>query len=80
MSYRITPQSTTGVSPAELLIGRHPRTRLDLLRPNIESMVESQQMNQKVAHDRNARVNTYAKGEKVYVRNFGTGTRGNYRD
>ena len=51
MSYRITPQSTTGASPAELLLGRQPRTRLDLLKPNTESIVENRQMKQKVAHD-----------------------------
>ena len=33
--YRITPQSTTGVSPAELLLGWMPRSRLDLVRPNM---------------------------------------------
>ena len=30
LSYRITPQSTTGISPSELLLGRRSRTRLDL--------------------------------------------------
>ena len=35
MAYRITPQTTTIVSPAELLLGHLPRTRLDLLKPNI---------------------------------------------
>ena len=29
--YRVTPQSTTGRSPAELMFGRKLRTRLDLL-------------------------------------------------
>ena len=33
MAYRTTPQSTTGVSPSELLQGRRIRTRLDLLKP-----------------------------------------------
>ena len=32
-SYRITPQSTTGLSPSELLLGRRPRTRLDPTQP-----------------------------------------------
>ena len=39
-NYRMTPQSTTGVSPSELLLGRRPRTRLDLLRPNTAERVE----------------------------------------
>ena len=32
LPYRITPQGTTGVSPAELLLGRRPRTCLDLVK------------------------------------------------
>ena len=35
--YRITPQTSTGVSPAELLLGRKPRSRLDLAYPEIGS-------------------------------------------
>ena len=33
--YRTTPHTTTGVSPAELLMGQHVRTRFDLLHPDI---------------------------------------------
>ena len=32
--YRITPQTSTGVSSAELLLGRKPRSRLDLSYPD----------------------------------------------
>ena len=39
--YRITPHSTTGVTPAEMLMGRQSRTRLDLLRPDISNRVQS---------------------------------------
>ena len=31
-TYRLTPQSTTGISPGELLLGRRPISRLDLLK------------------------------------------------
>lgn len=34
--YRITPHSTTGVPPAELLMGRKLQSRLDLLYPNFQ--------------------------------------------
>ena len=37
--YRITPQSTTGQSPSELLFGRHLHSHLDLLRPDLSSKV-----------------------------------------
>ena len=33
--YRITSQTSTGVSPSELLLGRKPRSRLDLAYPDI---------------------------------------------
>ena len=39
MAYWLTPQSTTGVSPAELLLGRQPRSRLDLLKPHTAERV-----------------------------------------
>ena len=35
MAYRVTLQSTTGVSLSELLQGRRIRTRLDLLKPRV---------------------------------------------
>ena len=34
--YHITPHTTTGISPAELLMGRQPRSHLDLLHPMLE--------------------------------------------
>ena len=38
-SYRIMPQTTTGTSPAELLMGRILRPRLHLLKPNLSQTV-----------------------------------------
>ena len=54
-TYRITPQSTTGSSPAEL----RPHTRLDLLRPNTAERVERKQEEQKPGHDKKACVQTF---------------------
>ena len=71
--YRITPQSTTGVSPAELLMGRRLRSRLDLIRPNSAALVEAKQQQQKEAHDRTASIRTFSEGEAVYARNFSQG-------
>ena len=48
MAYRVTPQSTTGVSPSELLKGRRIRTRLDLLKPRVSEHVEQRQLQQKL--------------------------------
>ena len=36
--YRITPYVTTGVSPAELLMGRKLKSQLDLLQPDKHHM------------------------------------------
>ena len=47
LAYRSTPQTTTGVTPAELLFNRRPRTRLDLIRPDVRQRVEAQQSTQK---------------------------------
>ena len=37
--YRITPHTTTGITSAELLMGRKLRSRLDLLQPSLTSIV-----------------------------------------
>ena len=37
--YRVTPHSTTGLSPAELLMGQRFRTHLDLLYPDASRKV-----------------------------------------
>ena len=62
-SYRITPQGTTGVSPAELLLGRRPHSRLDLLHPNTAGRVEERQQQQKQQDDSRMRL----KGESARV-------------
>jgi len=72
-AYRITPQSTTGLAPDELLLGRKLRTRLDLLRPNSPQRVESKQLQQKQDHDSKARSREFIVGDLVSVRNFGQG-------
>ena len=69
-TYRITPQSTTQMSPAELLMGRRLRSRLDLLKPNLAQRVEKKQLQQKRNYDRCARQRTFKEGEKVYAKNF----------
>ncbi|KAL5497149.1 hypothetical protein EMCRGX_G013571 [Ephydatia muelleri] len=66
--YRITPQTTTGVSPAELLYGRRLRSRLDALHPNLAERVERRQQGQKAAHDTNAVERSFQEQESVYVK------------
>jgi len=39
ISYRNAPHATTGESPAKMLLGRPPRTRLDAVKPDIRKRV-----------------------------------------
>ena len=71
--YRITPHSTTGVSPAELLLGRRPHSRLDLLHPHIAGRVQRKQMDQKLSHDQRCRSRELSVGQPVWVKNLPSG-------
>ena len=72
-AYRLTPQGTTGISPAELLLGRRPRSKLDLVKPNTAERVEDKQLQQKLNHDVVTHPYRFQEGEEVYLRNFGRG-------
>ena len=69
-SYRTTPQSTTGVSPAELLMNKKLRSVLDLLNSLISNRVESAQDRQIVSHDKRVQSRTFAPGDTIYVCNY----------
>ena len=47
LSYRTTPHTATGCPPAEILMGRRLRTRLELLRPDLSARIgqKSRRMN-----------------------------------
>ena len=72
--YRITSHSTTGIPPAELLLGRRPRSRLDLLHPDIAGRVRKKQVDQKVNHDRHCHSCELSVGQPVWVKSLPTGT------
>ncbi|RLJ22796.1 hypothetical protein DJ031_00250 [bacterium endosymbiont of Escarpia laminata] len=65
--YRITPHTTTGISPAELLVGRKLKTRLCRITPDVTSKAVAKQTIQKELHDRRTRVRGYQPGDLVYV-------------
>ena len=81
--YRLTPHSTTGVSPAELMFGRKLRNKLDLLLPNgtschsdidsdnIHTRVQSKQNSQIRNHCRRPRKTDFPIHSKVMARNYG---------
>ncbi len=73
LSYRRTPQSTTNVSPAELLFKRVLRTRLDLVRPSLSNIVHAKQ-------EKWPRVDARERpapevGSPMLARNYGAGDR-----
>ena len=72
-SYRITPHTTTGVSPAQLLMGRNLKSRFDLLKPNVSTRVEQKQQQQKDNYDTHAVPRQFEEEEGVYVRDFRPG-------
>ena len=56
--YCITPQSTTGHSPSDLLFSRRLRSNLDLLRPDLQSKVHQKQNSKKQTHDSHTKEHT----------------------
>ena len=53
-AYRVTPHSSTGTSPAELMFNRRLRTPMDNLRPNLDKRMQQAQEQQKSTYDRRA--------------------------
>ena len=57
LTYRVTPHSTTGVAPSELLpvMNRKLRTQLDAVLPDLESKVMRRQQRMKECYDRKSK-------------------------
>jgi len=55
------------------LLGRRPRSRLDLLKPHTAGRVERNQLKQKMQHDSRARERNFDVGDHVFVRNYHQG-------
>ena len=72
-SYRITPHATTGVSPAELMMARRPRSQFDLLMPDVKTKVQQKQLKQKEYHDTTKPLRCFAQGDTVYIKNYSYG-------
>ena len=64
------PLPVTAPSPAEMLLGKRPRSRLDILRPLTAERVETQQLKQKSKHDVHAHERSLEEGDSVLVRNY----------
>ena len=70
LKYRTTPHSTTGIPPAELLMKRRLRTKLDLMLPNTASLVRRKQENQKEVHDYQAKDRNFEARDPVFIKDF----------
>ena len=70
--YSITPHTTTGVPPCDLLMNRRLRSRLDMLHPEstIFQRVENKQLSQKIAYDKHKPQREFCVGDTVYAENF----------
>ena len=74
-TYRNTPHTVTGETPASMFLKRRPRTRLSLLHPNTAESVEKQQQNQQKYHDPvNRKLREFKMHDAVQVKNFQGGT------
>ena len=73
--YRITPHSTTGSSPSELMWGQSQRlrSRLYLVLPDAKQRPQEAQDSQKGAHDSHSTDRQIQVNDTVYVRNSGVG-------
>ena len=73
--YRTTPHTTSGISPAELLMGRQLRSHLSLLHPDltIQDRVSNKQQRQKDYHDLHANKRLFTIGDTVFVCDFPNG-------
>ena len=72
IAYRNTPQSTTGESPAQLLLGRPLRIRLDLVKPNLNRKMVNQQHQQgiKAANEKGRQRRQLGVGDAVMSRDY----------
>ena len=65
--------TTTGISPAQLMMGHQLRSQLDLLLPNIADKVQCNQNLQKQTHDYHARDRQLQIDDLVSAKNYGQG-------
>lgn len=68
--YRLTSQTTTARSPAEMLMGCWPKSKLDLRHPDTKVSVLKKQEKQKEGHSQHAPGRQLKPGDNVYLKNF----------
>ncbi|KAK3716427.1 hypothetical protein QZH41_008756, partial [Actinostola sp. cb2023] len=68
LTYRSSPNATTGVTPAKLLLGREVKTRLSLVLPNLASDVQNKQTKMKEYHDVHAKYREFTPGQTILAK------------
>jgi hypothetical protein len=68
LSYRSTPHTVTGVSPAELFLKRKLRTRFSLLKPDLSRFMGEKMEEQKRHHDKGVKHREFQVGDPVRVK------------
>ena len=71
-TYRITPHTSTGKSPAELLMNCKLRSNLDLIKPSLHQKMT---IKQDEMYDAQKRTRFFSMGHRVHVRNYATGAK-----
>ena len=69
-TYRITPHTTTGVPPAQLLMNRRLRSRFDRLFPDLQHRVQKKQAEQAASHDNSKPLRSFHVGDLVFTKDF----------
>ena len=71
LTYRATPHSVTGRSPAELFLEREVRTRFSFLKPNLTRRVEEMQEKQTRDHERpRVQIREFHENDNVLVGDY----------
>ena len=70
LSYRTTPHSTTGISPAELLFNRKLNTRLNFVKPKLSNIINDQEQKFKQFNNYSSNLRQFYPGDNVWVRNY----------
>ena len=75
LSYKSTDHTTTHEAPSELFLKRKLRTRMDLIKPDMNKSVCAEQAKQKSHHDSHSKSHEYFVGQNVQAHNFRPGPR-----
>ena len=70
LNYHKIPQSTTGMTPSEVMLQRRLRTRIDLVKPDTQQKVMDQQVKMKEHFDKTSKHRNLCIGDPVFAYDF----------